>query len=96
MRFGRLERRYDELKGMNLVSTIEQLAGAPVPDHFRAELVRGASEIDLVNSGLDDSMRNGFQRLLHESLSRDVDYRTAAYIVSVQRIARAYLDMGIY
>jgi glutamate dehydrogenase (NAD(P)+) len=96
MRFGRMERRFDELKGMNLVSVIEQMAGAPVPDHFRGELVRGASELDLVNSGLDDSMRMGFQRILNESRSRDIDYRTAAYVVSVQRIAKSYLDMGIY
>ncbi|MDX1334968.1 MAG: glutamate dehydrogenase, partial [Gammaproteobacteria bacterium] len=96
MRFGRMERRFYEGKGSTLVSTIEQMAGAPVPDHFRAEITRGASELDLVNSGLDDSMRMGFQSLLSVSRTSDLDYRTAAYVVSVQKIARSYVDMGIY
>jgi len=96
MRFGRMERRFYEDKGSTLVSTIEQMAGAPVPDHFRAEITRGASELDLVNSGLDDSMRMGFQSILGVSRTSDLDYRTSAYVVSVQKIARSYVDMGIY
>ena len=96
MRFGRMERRFYEHKGSTLVSTIEQMAGAPVPDHFRAEITRGASELDLVNSGLDDSMRMGFQSILGVSRTSDLDYRTSAYVVSVQKIARSYVDMGIY
>ncbi len=96
MRFGRMESRLIALRGAYIVDTIEQMAGAPVPEHFRNELIRGAGEIDLVNSGLDDAMRQGFQEILHVSRERDLDYRTAAYVVSIEKISRSYIDMGVY
>lgn len=96
MRFGRMERRFDELRGNSIVDTIEQMAGAPVPQHFRHELIRGAQELDLVNSGLDDAMRQGFQEILRVSRERNLDYRTAAFVVSIEKISRSYIDMGVY
>ncbi|HHJ12247.1 MAG TPA: Glu/Leu/Phe/Val dehydrogenase, partial [Chromatiales bacterium] len=53
IRFGRMERRFDELRGRHIVEAIERMTEAPFPDHLRGELVYGATELDLVNSGLD-------------------------------------------
>ncbi len=96
IRFGRMERRFDELRGRHIVEAIERMTEAPFPDHLRGELVYGATELDLVNSGLDDSMRQGFQEILEASRELDTDYRTAAFVVAIRKVMRSYLDMGVY
>ena len=69
-----------------------------IPDQVRAQLAHGADELDLVRSGLEDTMRLAFGEL-HETLTQNEtveDLRTAAYVVSLNKIARTYLDLGIY
>lgn len=98
IRFGRMERRYDELRGQHLISVMESLTNKTVPDWMVANVVHGADELDLVRSGLDDTMRIAFQEL-HDTLrSNDKvnDYRTAAYVVAISKIARSYVDLGVY
>ena len=97
MRFGRLQRRYDELRGQNLVAAMEALTQGRVPDDLSNEISRGASELDLVRSGLDDAMRMAFQGLreimkVHPAIK---DYRTAAYAVAITKIAQSYYDLGM-
>jgi glutamate dehydrogenase (NAD(P)+) len=97
MRFGRLQRRYDELRGSDYVNALEALTGQKLEDKQRKGIVRGASELDLVRSGLDDTMRMAFQDI------RDViknneninDYRTAAYALAISKIALSYYDLGL-
>ena len=60
-------------------------------------LVHGASELDLVRSGLDDTMREAY-RQIREVMSEDPDVddmRTAAYVIAVNKIARWYRTLGI-
>jgi glutamate dehydrogenase (NAD(P)+) len=98
IRFGRLERRFDETWGQHIISALESLTGGTVPDWMRAEIVHGADELDLVRSGLDDTMRLAWQSI-RETLARNTkigDYRTAAFAVALEKISRSYLDLGAY
>ena len=97
IRFGRLQRRYDEIHGQRLVRAIQSLSDQKVPDWICRELGRGAAEIDLVFSGLEDTMRTSYQQIREIRRNRDDvdDYRTAAYVLAVEKIARAYLDVGV-
>ncbi len=98
IRFGRMQRRYDEMHGQHLISAMETLSQKNVPDWMRAEIIHGADELDLVRSGLDDTMRNAFQEISEVRHSNDKidDYRTAAYVVAINKIARSYFDIGVY
>ena len=98
IRFGRLERRFDEARGQHIVSAIEHMAGGQVPDWIRDELVRGADEFDLVRSGLDDSMRLALQEIIDtKNRTENVDdYRTAAYVIALTKLSRSYIDIGVY
>lgn len=98
IRFGRMERRYDELRGNQHLSAMEALTGKLVPQSIRDKFNDGASELDLVRSGLDDSMRQAFQEIKATRDGNDSirDYRTAAYINAIRKISRSYLDIGIY
>ncbi len=97
MRFGRLQRRYEELRGTSYLAALEDMTGLEAPRHLRTEIVRGASELDLVRSGLDDTMRAAFQDI-RDTMKHNTDihdYRTAAYVIAIQKLAQSYYDMGL-
>ena len=98
IRFGRMERRHDEMRGAHMLQALESMTGKTADDWMQKELVYGADELDLVRSGLDDTMRNSYQQLkevlnTHKSVT---DYRTAAYVVAISKIVRSYHDIGVY
>ena len=98
IRFGRMERRFDEIRGQHLITAMESLTNATVPDWIKNEIVRRADELDLVRSGLDDTMRMAYQELSTVMKENDKikDFRTAAYVIAVKKISRSYLDLGVY
>ncbi|MBI4006185.1 MAG: Glu/Leu/Phe/Val dehydrogenase [Gammaproteobacteria bacterium] len=98
IRFGRMEKRYDELRGEHILSAIKTMTGKDTPEWIHKELARGANELDLVRSGLDDTMRLAYQELRSTLQDNDKidDYRTAAYVIAVSKIARSYYDIGVY
>ena len=93
-----MERRYDEMRGQHMAHALESMTGSKLPDIVRDELVRGADELDLVRSGLDDTMRLSYQQISEElhSNNKISDFRTAAYAVAIKKIARSYVDIGVY
>ncbi|AHK78987.1 glutamate dehydrogenase [Ectothiorhodospira haloalkaliphila] len=98
IRFGRLQRRLDETRGEHIVSALEMMSGEKTPAWMRENLIRGAEEVDLVRSGLDDAMRVAFQEIarFRREGGRHLDYRTAAYALAVTRINLGSLDLGAY
>jgi glutamate dehydrogenase (NAD(P)+) len=98
IRFGRMERRHDEMRGAHMLQALETMTGKQSEDWIRKELVYGADELDLVRSGLDDTMRNSYQQLkeVYDSNDKIKDFRTAAYVVAIQKLVRSYIDIGVY
>lgn len=98
IRFGRMERRYDEMRGFHMLQAIQSMTEQPIPEWIQKELVQGADELALVRSGLDDTMRLAFQQIKEVLDTRKGvnDYRTAAYVVAIEKIARSYHDIGVY
>lgn len=97
IRFGRLDRRHEEIRGQNVIEAIESMAGKPVPEEIRKKLSYGSNELDLVRSGLDDTMRLAYQNIREIYLANDnvADLRTAAFRLAIDKIARAYMEMGL-
>ena len=97
IRFGRLDRRLEEARGRHVVRLVEEMTGKTVPKHLSAPLLAGASEIDVVRSGLDDTMRLAYNQIrdIRRTRRNVPDYRTAAYVSALQKIASAYLELGI-
>ena len=98
IRFGRMQRRYDELRSESQIAALENLTGKSVPDKFKQSIHGGASEVDLVRSGLDDSMRQAFQEMRETRAGNPkiTSYRMAAYVNAIRKISRSYLDIGVY
>ena len=65
-------------------------------ESFQDEFKAGANEIDLVRSGLDDTMRKAFQEMRAVLQEKDGvnDFRTAAYLVAIEKIAESYRIRG--
>ncbi len=97
MRFGRLQRRLDEMRGSNYIAALESLTGKQVPEKLCREIKRGANELDLIRSGLDDTMRMAFHDIL-EIMRKNPnlkDYRTAAFAIAITKMAQSYYEMGL-
>ncbi|MBJ6370564.1 Glu/Leu/Phe/Val family dehydrogenase [Sedimentitalea arenosa] len=102
IRFGRMQRRQEEARHQLVVDELERLdrylgdAWSMSPD-FKKKYLRGADELELVRSGLDDTMRIAYQSMRtvwHER--EDVhDLRTAAYLVSIDKVAASYRAKGL-
>lgn len=97
IRFGRLDRRHEANRGQQIIEAIEEMVGKPVPEHLKSKLTYGSNELDLVRSGLEDTMRTSYQNISDIFNSRDnvPDLRTAAFVIAIEKIARAYTEMGL-
>jgi glutamate dehydrogenase (NAD(P)+) len=98
IRYGRMEKRLDEIYREKMVSVIEGATSHPIAERTRRELIQGADEVDLVNSGLEGTMQNAY-REIREQLQQDPslgDLRTAAYAVAIKKVARSYMEMGVF
>jgi glutamate dehydrogenase (NAD(P)+) len=102
IRFGRMQRRAEEARHVLLVDELERLSadrglGWTMSPDFKEQYLRGAGELELVRSGLDDTMRGAYQAMRAVWHGRpDVqDLRMAAYIVSIGRVAATYQSKGL-
>ena len=98
MRFGRMEKRYQQNSLTNLVSAVERLTGQSIGYREKDMLTHGADEIDLVRSGLEDTMVNAYDQIreVYKRKSTIEDLRTAAFIVALDKISGDYIRLGIF
>ena len=98
VRFGRMSKRFEEASHIAMLDTLEQLTGKSLSPEDRALVAKGADEIDLVNSGLEDTMVNSYDAIREVYLSRkEIDsLRLGAFVVAIDKIANAYLQLGVF
>lgn len=102
IRFGRMQRRAEEAEHLLLVRELERLSsdqnlGWTLSPGFKQQYLKGADELALVRSGLDDTMRTAYQSMREVWHARPEvgDLRTAAYLVAIQRVADSYKAKGL-
>ena len=97
MRFGRMEKRFNQTAYDTIGKVIENATGHKITDRER-NLLRGADEIDLVRSGLEETMINAYQqiRLIKKRRKKVEDLRTAAFINALDKISSDYITLGIF
>ena len=98
VRFGRVGKRFEEAAHNRMVSAIEKATGRLFSDEERRRIAHGADEIDLVNSGLEETMIDAYQQIreLARRDSRITDLRTAAFLSALNKVATSYLELGIF
>ncbi|RFP66105.1 Glu/Leu/Phe/Val dehydrogenase [Hymenobacter lapidiphilus] len=98
VRFGRMGKRAEEGAMRRLVATIERTTGRTVTDAERQSIIHGADEIDLVHSGLEDTMITAYQsiRKVMDEVPGITDMRTAAFYTAIEKIGVSYQSLGIF
>lgn len=98
VRFGRMSKRYEESSHKNLIETFERVTGKTLSEADRLAVSHGADEIDLVNSGLEETMHNAYDAIRERQMQTEgvTDLRTAAFIESIDKIATSYMQLGIW
>ena len=98
VRFGRMQKRFEQGAYGRLLEAVSGMTGKPVSADNIEQIARGPDEEDLVNSGLEETMIQAYHAVRNEWKARkgEVDLRTAAMIVAIDKVALSYLQGGIF
>ena len=98
MRFGRMEKRFNHNTLVNLVNKVEKMTGKSIGAKEKEFLTKGADEIDLVRSGLEETMITAYHgiRSIKKRRKKVTDLRTAAFINALNKISSDYITLGIF
>ena len=98
VRYGRMEKRFTENMNHHILSQLEDLTGKKVSDAERSFIEHGADEVDLVHSGLEETMITATREIMaiwHANPSIP-DMRTAAYVCAIDKVGTSYTELGIF
>ncbi len=97
VRFGRMQKRFEEGAFGRLLEAIESSNHNQFSTEDRRRLTHGADEEDIVNSGLEETMMVAWQGMEEVRQAHpDADPRAAAFITALDKIALSYRDRGIF
>ena len=96
VRFGRMSKRFEQSSNERIVKALANAMNVQIPPAEMMRLTAGADEVDLVNSGLEETMATAYQQTREIALSKGTDMRTAAFINAIDKVAVTYAEMGIF
>jgi glutamate dehydrogenase (NAD(P)+) len=98
VRYGRMEKRFTENMNHHILSQMEDLTGKKVSDAERKFIEHGADEVDLVHSGLEETMITATREIMDIwKANPDIpDMRTAAYVCAINKVGTSYTELGIF
>lgn len=98
VRFGRMDKRFHEYSTLSILGKVEELTQKKLSSIEKNIISRGADEIDLVNSGLEETMITAYQAIrdVWRRNNKIEDLRTAAFYVAIDRVATDYEELGIF
>src|SRR5882757_9772295 len=98
VRYGRMEKRFTENMNTHILGQIEGLTGKKVSTKEKEFILHGADEVDLVYSGLEETMTAATREIMDawKSMPDIPDMRTAAYVVAINKVGTSYAELGIF
>ena len=98
VRYGRMEKRFNENMNLQILGQIEELTGKQVSDLKKSVIVHGADEQELVHSGLEETMISATREIMEIWFKNPEipDMRTAAYVSAINKVATSYAELGIF
>lgn len=97
VRYGRMEKRFTENMNTLIVNEIEGVSGKRIPDAMRGKIMHGPDEVDLVYSGLEETMITALNELIDTAEKTNCDcLRTAAFILAISKVGVSYKELGIF
>lgn len=98
MRFGRMEKRFNANTYEGIVNVIERLSNKTVTEKEKTFLTRGGDEIDLVRSGLEETMVTAYHTIngLKKQRRKVTNLRQSSFINALEKIASDYKSLGVF
>ncbi len=98
VRFGRMEKRFQEMSNLELINAVEKMTGHQLDTRQRNVITHGADEIDLVRSGLEETMISAYNEIreIKKQDKRIEDLRTAAFVSGIRKLGVSYQSLGIF
>lgn len=98
VRYGRMEKRFTENMNKHILGQIENLTGKEVNASEKKFIEHGASEEDLVHSGLEETMVEATHEIMNcwRGNPSIPDMRTAAFVVAINKVGTSYAELGIF
>ena len=98
VRYGRLEKRFTENLNSHILGQMEELSGKKVKESEREFIMHGPDEVDLVYSGLEETMITATHEIMNAwKVNPEIpDMRTAAYVVAINKVGTSYAELGIF
>lgn len=98
VRYGRMEKRFTENMNQHILGQMEELTGKNVSTTEREFIMHGADEVDLVRSGLEETMITATREIMDiwNANPNIPDMRTAAYVCAINKVATSYAELGIF
>ena len=97
LRFGRLDKRFEQRANERKLRAVEELAGQKFSPMVFEAITSGPSEESLVDAGLEETMVTAYQEIRAvQDQHPGIDLRTAAFIVAINKIAADYNRRGIF
>jgi glutamate dehydrogenase (NAD(P)+) len=98
VRYGRMEKRFTENLNSHILGQIEELSGKKVSEKEKEFIMHGPDEVDLVHSGLEETMIAATREIMEiwKSNPEIPDMRTAAYVSAINKVAISYSELGIF
>ena len=94
IRFGRVEKRFQEQKILDIIDLIDKKTNTKTDFDTIKKIIHGADEEDLAFSGLEDSMRNAFIEIYNAKKQIKKSFKESAYYVSLKKIRNFYTVEG--
>lgn len=98
VRYGRMEKRFTENMNAHIISQIEAVSGKKVDADEKEFIMHGADEVDLVYSGLEETMITATREIMEiwKTNPKIPDMRTAAFVVAINKVGTSYAELGIF
>ena len=98
VRYGRMEKRFTENMNAHIIGQIEELSGKKIDSEEKEFIMHGADEVDLVYSGLEETMITATREIVEvwKSNPQIPDMRTAAFVVAINKVGTSYAELGIF
>ena len=97
IRFGRMEKRFEEKAARSILNAIEHATGSTFTQNELDDFAHGADEIDLVNSGLEETMIKAYNEIREiKERHEGIDLRTASMVSAIDKIATVYRHRGLF
>lgn len=98
VRYGRMEKKFNENMNKHILSQIEDLTGKTVSAKEREFIQHGAEEVELVRSGLEETMAQATREIMQTWRANPEieNMRTAAFVVAINKIGTSYYELGIF